>query len=99
VCHADKEETTMIRARFAEQFGVEHPILCGGMTGFGTAELISAAANAGALGFLTGLTRPTPEALAKEIARTRDLIQALMHDVGTVQEVIDQVIADAETLR
>jgi nitronate monooxygenase len=37
----------------------------------GTAELVAAVANAGALGFLTALTQPTPEALAKEIARTR----------------------------
>lgn len=63
----------MIRTTFTEQFGVDHPILCGGMTGLGTAELISAVANAGALGFLTALTQPTPEALAKEIARTREL--------------------------
>jgi NADH:quinone reductase (non-electrogenic) len=39
----------------------------------GRAELVAAVANAGALGFLTMLTQPTPEALAKEIARTRDL--------------------------
>lgn len=63
----------MIRTQFTEEFGVEHPLLCGGMTGLGTAELISAVANAGALGFLTALTQPTPEDLVKEIARTRDL--------------------------
>lgn len=63
----------MIRTRFTEQFGVQHPILCGGMTGLGTAPLISAVANAGALGFLTALTQPSPEALVAEIARTREL--------------------------
>ncbi|MCD9196985.1 NAD(P)H-dependent flavin oxidoreductase [Aeromicrobium wangtongii] len=63
----------MIRTRFTEDFGIDHPILCGGMTGLGTAELISAVANSGALGFLTALTQPTPEDLAKEIARTREL--------------------------
>ena len=63
----------MIRTTFTEQFGVDHPILCGGMTGLGTAELIAPVANAGALGFLTALTQPTPEALSKEIARTREL--------------------------
>lgn len=63
----------MIRTTFTEQFGVDHPVLCGGMTGLGTGELIAAVANAGALGFLTALTQPTPEALAKEIARTREL--------------------------
>lgn len=63
----------MIRTQFTDIFGVEHPILCGGMTGLGTAELISAVANAGALGFLTALTQPSPEALAAEIARTREM--------------------------
>ncbi|MET0928394.1 MAG: nitronate monooxygenase family protein [Aeromicrobium sp.] len=63
----------MIRTTFTEQFSVDHPILCGGMTGLGTAELISAVANAGALGFLTALTQPTPEDLAKEIARTHEM--------------------------
>jgi NADH:quinone reductase (non-electrogenic) len=63
---------TMIRTRFTELFGVEHPIAQGGMQWVGTAELVSAVANAGALGFLTALTQPTPEALSREIARTRD---------------------------
>lgn len=63
----------MIKTRFTELFGVEHPIAQGGMQWVGTAELVSAVANAGALGFLTALTQPTPEALVKEIARTRDM--------------------------
>lgn len=63
----------MLKTRFTEAFGVDHPIAQGGMQWVGTAELVSAVANAGALGFLTGLTQPTPEALAKEIARTREM--------------------------
>ena len=63
----------MIKTRFTEMFGVEHPIAQGGMQWVGTAELVSAVANAGALGFLTALTQPTPEALAKEIARCRTM--------------------------
>jgi NAD(P)H-dependent flavin oxidoreductase YrpB (nitropropane dioxygenase family) len=59
--------------RFTEEFGIQHPIVCGGMTGVGTADLIAAVANAGALGFLTALTQPTPEALEKEIARCRQM--------------------------
>lgn len=58
---------------FTRVFGVDHPIVCGGMTAVGTAELISAVAEAGALGFLTALTQPTPEALAVEIARCREI--------------------------
>ncbi|MBA4025380.1 MAG: nitronate monooxygenase [Gordonia sp.] len=65
----------MINTAFTELFSIEHPILCGGMTGFGTAELISAVANAGALGFLTALTQPTPEALAAEIKRCRSMTE------------------------
>ncbi|MFD9733189.1 NAD(P)H-dependent flavin oxidoreductase [Umezawaea sp. NPDC059074] len=60
------------RNEFTEMFGVEHPVVCGGMLAVGTADLISAVANAGALGFLSALTHPTPEALVKEIARCRD---------------------------
>jgi len=63
----------LLRTRFTETFGVEHPIVCGGMTGVGTAELVAAVADAGALGFLTALTQPTPEALVAEIARCREL--------------------------
>ncbi|MBA4858500.1 NAD(P)H-dependent flavin oxidoreductase [Nocardia farcinica] len=63
----------MFSNTFTEMFGVAHPLVCGGMTAVGTADLIGAVANAGALGFLTALTQPTPEALVKEISRCRDL--------------------------
>ncbi|MGV9586813.1 NAD(P)H-dependent flavin oxidoreductase [Nocardia farcinica] len=63
----------MFSNTFTEMFGVEHPLVCGGMTAVGTADLIGAVADAGALGFLTALTQPTPEALVKEISRCRDL--------------------------
>jgi NADH:quinone reductase (non-electrogenic) len=62
-----------LKTRFTEMFGIEHPIVQGGMQNVGKAELVAAVANAGALGFITGLTQPTPEALAKEIKRTRDM--------------------------
>jgi NADH:quinone reductase (non-electrogenic) len=63
----------MIKTRFTELFGVDHPIAQGGMQWVGRAGLVSAVANAGALGFITALTQPTPEDLTKEIARCRDL--------------------------
>jgi nitronate monooxygenase len=62
-----------VRTRFTETFGIEHPIAQGGMQWVGTAELVSAVANAGALGFLTALTQPSPAALAAEIARCREM--------------------------
>lgn len=63
----------MLSTRFTETFDVEHPIVQGGMQWVARAELVAAVANAGALGFLTALTQPTPEALAAEIERTREL--------------------------
>ena len=62
-----------LRTKFTEAFGVEHPIAQGGMQWVGRAELVAAVANAGALGFITALTQPTPADLANEIAKTRDL--------------------------
>ncbi|GHE75057.1 nitronate monooxygenase [Camelimonas fluminis] len=63
----------MIKTRFTEMFGVEHPIAQGGMQWVGKAELVSAVANGGGLGFITALTQPTPEDLAREIKRTREM--------------------------
>jgi NAD(P)H-dependent flavin oxidoreductase YrpB (nitropropane dioxygenase family) len=63
----------MFKNRFTEMFGVEYPIVQGGMQWVGRAELTSAVASAGALGFLTALTQPTPEDLVKEIARCRTM--------------------------
>ncbi len=62
-----------IKTRFTELFGVEHPVVQGGMQGVGLAELVAPVANAGGLGFLTALTQPTPEDLSKEIARTKEM--------------------------
>ncbi|MDV3205817.1 MAG: nitronate monooxygenase, partial [Rhodococcus ruber] len=42
-----------MRTRFTEAFGVEHPIVQGGMMWVGRAELVAAVAESGALGFLT----------------------------------------------
>src|SRR6201982_2535553 len=63
----------MIKTRFTALVGVAHPIVQGGMQWVGRAELVAAVANAGALGFITALTQPTPEDLSKEIARCRSL--------------------------
>lgn len=63
----------MIQTRFTNTFSIEHPIVQGGMQNVGIAELVSAVANAGALGFLTALTQPSPEALTAEITRTRGM--------------------------
>ena len=62
-----------LKTRFTEMFGVEHPVVQGGMQWVGRAELVAAVANAGGLGFITALTQPTPDALREEIARCRRL--------------------------
>ncbi|GAB3568698.1 hypothetical protein GCM10027445_19170 [Amycolatopsis endophytica] len=63
----------MVRTRFCDVFGVEHPITQGGRQRVGRAELTSAVANAGGPGLLTALAQPMPEDLAKEIARCREM--------------------------
>lgn len=63
----------MLTTAFTETFGVRHPIVQGGMQWVGRAELVAAVANAGTLGMLTALTQPTPDDLAREISRTREL--------------------------
>ena len=60
-----------MKTRITELFGIQHPILQGGMHFVGLAELASAVSNAGGLGMITGLTLRTPELLAQEIARCR----------------------------
>ena len=61
----------MLKTRFTEMFGVDHPIAQGGMQWVGRAGLVAAVANAGGLGFITALTQPTPNDLLKEIERCR----------------------------
>ena len=62
-----------MKTRFTELFGIEHPIVCGGMMRVGTAELAAAVSNAGALGIMTALSQPTPELLEAEIQKCHSL--------------------------
>jgi len=62
-----------MKTRITELFGIEHPIIQGGMHFVGLAPLASAVANAGGLGMITALTLKTPELLAREIARCKEL--------------------------
>ncbi|MCP1388340.1 nitronate monooxygenase family protein [Corynebacterium sp. TA-R-1] len=62
-----------ITTRITELLGIEHPIMQGGMQWVGRAELASAVSNAGGLGILTALTQPTPQDLANEIDRCREM--------------------------
>jgi NAD(P)H-dependent flavin oxidoreductase YrpB (nitropropane dioxygenase family) len=62
-----------MKTRITELFEIEHPIIQGGMHFVGLAELAAAVSNAGGLGIITGLTQGTPEKLANEIARCREM--------------------------
>ena len=62
-----------MKTAITELFGIQHPIIQGGMHYVGFAELAAAVSSAGGLGIITGLTQKTPELLAKEIARCRDM--------------------------
>ncbi|MBK9607178.1 MAG: nitronate monooxygenase [Betaproteobacteria bacterium] len=62
-----------MKTRITELFNIEHPIIQGGMHYVGFAELAAAVSNAGGLGIITGLTQRTPELLANEIRRCREM--------------------------
>lgn len=62
-----------MKTRITELFGIEKPIIQGGMMWVGRAELAAAVSNAGGLGILTALTQPTPDDLRREIERCREM--------------------------
>jgi len=62
-----------MKTRITEMFEIEHPIIQGGMHYVGFAELAAAVSNAGGLGIITALTQKTPDLLAKEISRCREM--------------------------
>jgi nitronate monooxygenase len=63
----------MFKTRITEMFGVETPVVMGGMTGVGYGELVAAVANAGALGFITAHMFPSGAELLAEIEKTKQL--------------------------
>ena len=62
-----------MKTRITELFGIEHPIIQGGMHYVGFAELAAAVSEAGGLGVITGLTQRSAGELTKEIARCHEL--------------------------
>ena len=62
-----------MKTKITELFGIEHPIMQGGMHYVGFAELAAAVSNAGGIGTITGLTQKTPADLANEIAKCKDM--------------------------
>lgn len=62
-----------LETELTRKLGIKVPIVQGGMQHVGTADLASAVSNAGALGIITALIFPTPDALRAEIRRCRTL--------------------------
>ena len=62
-----------MKTKITEMFGIEHPIIQGGMHFVGFAEMAAAVSNAGGLGIITGLTQRTAADLANEIRRCREM--------------------------
>ncbi|WOE76391.1 NAD(P)H-dependent flavin oxidoreductase [Alterisphingorhabdus coralli] len=62
-----------MKTRITEMFGIQHPIIQGGMHYVGFAEMAAAVSNAGGLGIITGLTQKSAADLANEIAKCRDM--------------------------
>lgn len=68
-----EDEHNVMKTRITELFGIQHPIIQGGMHYVGFAELAAAVSNAGGLGIITGLTQKSPTLLSEEIAKCRSL--------------------------
>ena len=99
-----------MKTQITEMFGIEHPIIQGGMHFVGFAELAAAVSNAGGLGIITGLTQRTPALLAHEISRCREMtakpfgvnltflpVLAAPDYPGYIQAIIDGGVKVVET--
>jgi enoyl-[acyl-carrier protein] reductase II len=62
-----------MRTRVTELLGVEIPIVQGGLAYLAYADLAAAVSNAGALGQITAMSLPSPEALREEIRKVRTM--------------------------
>lgn len=63
----------MLRTRITDLFGIDRPIVQGGLMWIARSELASAVGNAGGIGFMTALSFPEPDGLRAEIRKCREL--------------------------
>jgi NADH:quinone reductase (non-electrogenic) len=61
------------KTRITELFGIEHPILCGGLMWLSDARYVAASVNAGGMGFITARTFPDPGAFRAELQACKAL--------------------------
>lgn len=59
--------------RLTELFGIEKPILCGGLMWLATAEYVAGVVNAGAMGFITPRSYPDADAFRDAVRRCREM--------------------------
>lgn len=64
-----------MKTRITELFGIEHPIIAGGLQWLANAEYVSAAARAGIIGFITAASFDEIDQLRDEIRKCRDLCE------------------------
>ncbi|MFP3122429.1 nitronate monooxygenase family protein [Ectobacillus funiculus] len=62
-----------MKTRVTEMFGIQYPIVQGGLAHLAYAELAAAVSNAGGFGQITAMTLGTPEKLRDEIRKVRTL--------------------------
>ena len=63
----------VLATRFTTRFGIQVPVMQGGMQWIGYAGLAAAVSNAGGLGVITALTQPSPQDLYDEVGRCHEL--------------------------
>ena len=63
----------MLKTRITEMFGIERPIVQGGLMWIARSELAAGVANAGGIGFMTALTFQEPDDLRAEIRKCREM--------------------------
>ncbi|MGI5880296.1 MAG: NAD(P)H-dependent flavin oxidoreductase [Syntrophomonadaceae bacterium] len=93
-----------MKTRITELFGIEYPIICGGMLWLSTPELCAAISNAGGLGNITACNYDTGEQLREAIQKARQLTSkpigvniTLLPSMRFTEEIFDdffQVCAD-----
>ncbi len=67
------DNASRFNTRITELFGIEHPVLCGGLMWLSDARYVAASVNAGGMGFITARTFPDPDVFRTELRKCRDL--------------------------
>jgi NAD(P)H-dependent flavin oxidoreductase YrpB (nitropropane dioxygenase family) len=64
----------VFKTRITELFGIDHPILCGGLQWLADANYVAAVVNAGGMGFITCMSYPDdPSQFRLEVQKCREL--------------------------